>query len=421
MTGIILENITSINDLAIFSKAYKKGLIKMNISKLARDLNKDRKTIKKYLEGYTPKETRDRVKYLDEYREYIIQVLSDKYQSFDYIDHLFKYLKREKGITCSRVTLNRYIREDEELNSLFKRKKDNSFTERFETNPGQQVQFDMKENIKLINQKGEMTIGYIPTLTFGWSRYNIRKLILDTKVENLLSFLAESFEEIGGVPKEIVIDNLKQFVEKPRRNGESAILTSRFEEFCKDYGIKVKPCIPHRPQTKGKTETQNKIVDQMKNYNGKYIDLYHMHEILEIINKEDNDDISQATKFPRIFLFKKEKGDFLPLPSTEIRRKYHLTLKEVIVSKESLVSYKSNKYSVPKKYIGCRVGLVVIRDKLHIYYNKKIITIHQITNKLLNIKDEHDLKYKNIKKDVQERTMKEKSIIQKELEEIIYD
>lgn len=37
----------------------------MNISKLARDLNKDRKTIKKYLEGYTPKETRDRVKYLD--------------------------------------------------------------------------------------------------------------------------------------------------------------------------------------------------------------------------------------------------------------------------------------------------------------------------------------------------------------------
>ena len=421
MTGIILENITIINDLAIFSKAYKKGLIKVNISKLARDLNKDRKTIKKYLEGYTPKETRDRVKYLDEYREYIIQVLSDKYQSFDYIDHLFKYLKREKGITCSRVTLNRYIREDEELNSLFKRKKDNSFTERFETNPGQQVQFDMKENIKLINKKGETIIGYIPTLTFGWSRYNIRKLILDTKVENLLSFLAESFEKIGGVPKEIVIDNLKQFVEKPRRNGEPAILTSRFEEFCKDYGIKVKPCIPHRPQTKGKTETQNKIVDQMKNYNGKYIDLYHMHEILEIINKEDNDDISQATKFPRIFLFEKEKGDLLPLPTTEIRRKYHLTLNEVTVSKESLISYQSNKYSVPKKYIGCRVGLVVIRDKLHIYYNKKIITIHQITNKLLNIKDEHDLKYKNIKKDAQERTMKEKSIIQKELEDIIYD
>ena len=81
MTGIILENITNINDLTMFSKAYKKGLIKVNISKLARNLNKDRKTIKKYLEGYIPKETRDRVKYLDDYREYIIDVLSDKYQS----------------------------------------------------------------------------------------------------------------------------------------------------------------------------------------------------------------------------------------------------------------------------------------------------------------------------------------------------
>ena len=421
MTGIILENITSINDLSMFSKAYKEGLIKVNISKIAKELNKDRKTIRKYLEGYSPKETRDRVKYLDEYRDYIKEVLSDKYQSFDYIDHLFKYLKREKGITCSRVTLNRFIREDKELDSLFKRKKDNSFTERFETEPGQQVQFDMKENIKLINKKGETIVGYIPTLTFGWSRYNIRKLIIDTKIENLLSFLAESFEKIGGVPKEIVIDNLKQFVEKPRHDGEPAILTAKFDQFCKDYGITVKPCIPHRPQTKGKTETQNKIVDQMKNYNGKYIDLYHMHDILETINEEDNKSISQATKFPRIFLFEKEKGDLLPLPTTEIRRKYHLTLNEVTVSKESLITYKSNKYSVPKNYIGCKVGLVVIRDQLHIYYNKKIITIHQITNKLLNIKDEHDLKYKNSVKNSDESNQKEKTIIQRELEDIIYD
>lgn len=52
-------------------------------------------------------------------------------------------MKREKVITCSRVAFNRYIREDEELDSLFKRKKDNSFTKRFETMPGEQVQFDM--------------------------------------------------------------------------------------------------------------------------------------------------------------------------------------------------------------------------------------------------------------------------------------
>lgn len=45
--GIILENITNINDLSMFNKTYKKGLIKVNISKIAKELIKDRKTIRK--------------------------------------------------------------------------------------------------------------------------------------------------------------------------------------------------------------------------------------------------------------------------------------------------------------------------------------------------------------------------------------
>src|SRR5690606_28740323 len=127
-----------------------------------------------------------------------------------------------------------------------------------------------------------------------------------------------------------------------------------------------------------------------------------MHEKLEIIHNEDNDSISQATKFPRRFLLEKEKGDLLPLPSKEIRKKYHLTLNEVTVSNESLISFKSNKYSVPKKYIGLKVGLAIIRDtELHIYYNEKIITIHKITSNLLNIKKEHKLNYDNNNKDTE--------------------
>lgn len=416
MTDIYLKEIKCKEDLLLFSKAYMKGKIKVNKSKIARDLNVDRKTVDKYLKGHVPKTTRNRSSYLDEHREYIFEVLNDNHQSFDYIDHLFKYLKREKGIKCSRSTFNRYIRKDDELNKMFKVKKDNSFTERFETEPGKQAQFDMKEKMRLIDTKGNVTTIYIPTLTLSWSRHNSRKLTLNTMTDNLLSFLALSFEEIGGVPKELVIDNLKQFVETPRRNGNPAILTAKFEEFCKDYGITPKPCIPGRPKTKGKTETQNKIVDQLKNYNGKYIDIYDMHEKLEIINKEDNDDISQATKFPRNFLLEKEKDDLMPLPRKEIRQKYHLTLNEVAVSNESLISYKSNKYSVPKKFIGLKVGLVVQGDKLLIYYNNKVITIHQISNKLLNIKEEHGLKY-----DYKNETKLDKEVILNEMRNIDYD
>ena len=93
------------------------------------------------------------------------------------------------------------------------------------------------------------------------------------------------------------------------------------------------PCMPYRPETKGKTETQNKIIDQLKNYNGHYSGLPDIHDKLEKINSEDNERPSQATRLPRNFLLEKEKGDLLPLPSKEIRSKYHLKLNEVYVTK----------------------------------------------------------------------------------------
>lgn len=416
MTNIILKLVNKKEDLLLLSSSYMKGELKLNISKIARELNIDRKTVKNYLNNKVPKKTRKRKKYLDDYKDLIKEILSDELRTFDYVDHLYRYMKREHGIKCNRVTFNRFIRNDAELNKLFKANNTDTFTMRFETEIGQQVQFDLKEKVKLITEKGIEYVVYIPTLTFGWSRYNYRKLVLDTKVETLISFLAEAFEEIGGVCKEIVIDNLKAFVEKSRYKGNPAILTAKFDEFCKDYGIEVKPCIARRPKTKGKTETQNKIVDQLKNYNGHYKDLDDMHEKLEIINKEDNEAVSQATKLPRIFLFNKEKGELRQLPKNEIMSKYHLKLSAVQVSNESLVSYKSNKYSVPKKYIGFKVGLVAIKDELHIYYTNKIITVHKISNKLLNIKPEHELYYKK-----RETNSCKKTQIAKELGNINYD
>ena len=54
----------------------------------------------------------------------------------------------------------------------------------------------------------------------------------------------------GSTPSKSSISNLKAFVEKPRSSAEDhAILNSQFEEFCKNYNIKPKPCMPYRPQT----------------------------------------------------------------------------------------------------------------------------------------------------------------------------
>ena len=69
MTEIVLNSIATVQDLVNFSGSYKKGTIKLNISKMARELNKDPKTVRKYLSGTLPKETRERTKYLDLFRD----------------------------------------------------------------------------------------------------------------------------------------------------------------------------------------------------------------------------------------------------------------------------------------------------------------------------------------------------------------
>ncbi|OFK58270.1 hypothetical protein HMPREF2811_00980, partial [Globicatella sp. HMSC072A10] len=337
MSDIVRITITSLDDLSRLSEWYQKREIKLNLSKIARELNCDRKTVKRRLEGVIPKTTRKRKKYLDEFKPVMLSYLHDSTRHFSYIDHLFYFMQREHPITCARSTFYRYIVNDEDLRQSFQQQNRTEFTQRFKTQPGQQAQFDLKEKVKLVTNDGQTITVYIPTLTLSWSRYNVRRLILNPTTDNLLSFLAEAFEEIGGAPRELVIDNLKAFVEKPRTStGDKAILNSRFSEFCKNYGIEPLPCMPYRPQTKGRTETQNQWVEQLYNYNGTYEGILAIHHRLKQLNEQDNKAASQATRLPRCFLLEKEKGDLVPLPSLAVRRPYHLQLKKVHVTNDSL-------------------------------------------------------------------------------------
>lgn len=82
MSENIKIKIRSLNDVKLLSEIYKKGEIKLNISKIARELGCDRKTVRKRLEGYTPKTKKNRKKYLDDYKNIIISYLKDNHRHF---------------------------------------------------------------------------------------------------------------------------------------------------------------------------------------------------------------------------------------------------------------------------------------------------------------------------------------------------
>ena len=94
--------IKSLSDLPKLKMLMENLKMKINKSKLARDMGVDRRTIDKYLNGYEPKSSRSRKSKIDDYYEIIALLLSkESNQIFYYKRVLWQYLKDNHGLDCS--------------------------------------------------------------------------------------------------------------------------------------------------------------------------------------------------------------------------------------------------------------------------------------------------------------------------------
>ena len=82
----------------------------------------------------------------------------------------------------------------------------------------------------------------------------------------LFNFLDNAFEVFGGVPKEILTDNMSTVMSEARTENSAGKVNTKFKQFADDYGFIVKPCIAGRPRTKAKVEAPMKILDEIRAY-----------------------------------------------------------------------------------------------------------------------------------------------------------
>ena len=78
-------------------------------------------------------------------------------------------------------------------------------------------------------------------------------IVFDQKVETFLRLHAEVFEELGGVPRVVVPDNLKSAVIRAAFgvDGET-VLNRSYRELARHFGFKVDPTPVRDPRKKGK-------------------------------------------------------------------------------------------------------------------------------------------------------------------------
>ena len=397
--------ITQLSDLENLRKQMEVFNLKPNFSELARVLKKDRRTIKRhYYQGKT-KQTRNKPSKIDEYTDLLDKLLREEsIQIFKSKRILWQYLVDKTELNISYSAFRAYLLKNSKYNEYFKNKshKNSKAILRVETMPGEQAQIDWKEDVKFTTKYGEKLSLNVFCMVLSYSRYKIFHVTLSRSQDVLISCITECLEHIEGVPKVIVCDNMKTTMDKARTVKTSGVINIKFQEYTKEMGFELKPCVAYRPQTKGKVENIVKLLDEIYAYNGK-LDYTELVELVNKIMMRWNLQVHQTTReIPIISL--------LPLPHEKIRNRYKITTLQVKVNKQAMISYKSNQYSVPIEYIGKKLNLQVEDNYLYLYDNMKLVVSHLISEKKLNYKEAHYEQFvKHTWNDIDEKRLKEQT------------
>ncbi len=353
--------------------------IKPNFSALAREYGVDRRTVKKYYEGYEGKpKTKNKTSKLDKFYNEIKEKLSIKGVTVKAAYEFFVSKGYDIGTYSN---FNKYVKR-KELKPIKKVKAH----PRYETLEGEQAQVDWKEEIKLTSKYGEEFVVNVFNFKLGYSRYCYFELRENKTQQDLFECLINAFKRIGGVPKTILFDNMKTVVDI--ENGRRKI-NNKMKAFADDFNFKIELCKPRHSFTKGKVESANKFIDWIIPYNNEFKDIEDLRNIIKDINKKVNQSVNQTTSVSPILLFQKEKEYLSPLPNINIIESYLNFDHKVKVHKDSMIYYKGNRYSVPEKYINKTVTLKIIKDELHIYFNTELICVHILSDKKFNYLSEH--------------------------------
>ncbi|XAM51708.1 hypothetical protein TVTCOM_18200 [Terrisporobacter vanillatitrophus] len=352
---------------------------KPNYSELAREHGIDRRTVKKYYDGYEGKpQTRNKSSKLDQYLEEIKLKLSIKGITAKAV---YEYFLDKNYDIGSYSNFIKYIK-----SKNLKPTKKIKGHPRFETPPGKQAQVDWKEDLKLVSKNNEEFIINVFNYKLGNSRYCHFEYRNTKTQQDVFECLISSFKATGGIPSELLFDNMSTVVDI---TGNKRKINNKMKAFASDFGFNISLCKPRHSYTKGKVESANKFIEWLLAYNYEFETEEDLIQILKNINKKVNQSANQTTGLPPILLFQKEKEYLQPLPSNSIIESYINQRLTANVHKDSLINYKNSKYSVPSKYINKTVTLKVIDNKLHIYFSTDLIAIHDITNKKMNYNEEH--------------------------------
>lgn len=342
---------------------YRQGL---SIAEISRRTGRDRKTVRKVIRSTGPPLGRkgwSRPSKLDPFKSYLITRMSQGVFNAEKLMREINRMGYEGRISILREFVHPFRESQREL-----------VTQRFETPPGKQAQVDWA-HFGAIDYYGQRRKLSCFVMTLGYSRAMYCEFTVSQDLETFERCHIHAFRYFGGVPEEILYDRVKTVVFYQHPDG-TIHWNPAFGDFAHYYGFTPRLCPPYRAQTKGKVEASIKYI-RGNFFQGLTISsLDDLNQrALEWLNETANTRVHGTTKevpFHRLAEERLTPADTRPDYDTS-----YISWRQV--TKDSFISYKGNRYSVPSRH---NLRRVLVKETpegmLELYVGRLRVASHQI-------------------------------------------
>lgn len=258
-------------------------------------------------------------------------------------------------------------------------KKLNRATMYFDHRPGDYLQVDFagKPLYVTVRSTGELIAHPVLVCVLPYSNYLYVEALPSARQEHLFGALSRCLEYFGGVPRNILSDNMKQYIKKNNRYEYK--FSELVDQWALYYGTNLEATRPRKPKDKPSAEN-NVRISYLRVYaklrNEVFTTLFDLNKrIMELVKQHVQQPFQKQTG-TRLDLFQEEKHFLKSLPATPFTVK-HITWGKVQMNYHVYLGEDNHRYSVPYQYIGQSTKIIYDQQDVEIFIDFKRIAVHK--------------------------------------------
>jgi transposase len=297
---------------------------------------------------------------LDDYKELVHELLG----KYPYTAEQVYARVHEAGFKGSYSTVSRYVKEvrPKPVKAFFK----------LHFSPGEAAQVDFGYCGKILCDNRERKL-IVFVMVLCHSRYLYAEFIPCETQEHFLSSHYRGFQDFGGVPEKVIVDNCKCAVTKNSRH-EPVVYNNAYLDFSTHCGFKPEACNPYSPNEKGIVENAVKYIKSSFMTGRKFGSIAEANTALRFwLDNVANVRKHRVTDhIPREVL----EEERLKLSDLPVNPPVCSVIRQGCADSRCRVWFDANSYSVPSRCASQKVMIKAETDKVIIYYKGGSVAIH---------------------------------------------